>query len=205
MPSVDPVPLSASEIDAAAEVLIQSFASDPGLLFVLPDPAERQHLSPMLARTMLRFAMRCGAPLVTAGPVKGVALWFHPDAAEPSGEDLLETGIAGVPEQIGPEPWLRFKRLLDQLDALHPRYAPEPHWYLAMLGVHPDAQRQGIGDALMQPAFRAADRDGVACYLEAPTLENAQYYERRGFQLMAETDIPDSNVHIWMMRRDPVR
>lgn len=169
MSLVDPVPLTASELAAAAGVLVRSFAADPGLLFVLPDRADRARLGPSLARTMLSFVLRCGAPLVTAPPVRGFALWFPSDAREPTSDDFAETGIADVPARIGPEPWARFKRLIDQLDTLHPQYAPEPHWYLTMLGVDPSWQRRGIGEALMRPVFAAADRDGTPCYLEAPT------------------------------------
>ena len=198
-----PIPLMPEAVDAAADVLVCSFAADPGLLFVLPDPADREWLGPTLARAVVRFTRRCGAPLVTSGAVRGVALWFPPDAPPPTPADLDETGIAAVPDQIGADAWARFKRLLDHLDALHPQMAPEPHWYLTMLGVDPSWQHQGIGEALMQPVFAQADRDGVACYLESPTAENTRYYARRGFAVVGETDVPDSTMHIWMMRRDP--
>ncbi len=132
-----------------------------------------------------------------------MALWFPPDAPAPTGADLAETGLAAVPDQIGPDAWQRFQRLLDHLDALHPRYAPEPHWYLAMLCVDPAWQRQGLEEAMMRPVFAMADRDDLCCYLEAPTEDNALYYERRGFRVLAETDIPASEVHVWLMRRDP--
>ncbi len=204
MSAVTPVPLTDSHVDAAADVLIRAFVEDPGLLFVLPDPAERARLVPSLARAVVRYALRCGAPLVTQGAVRGVALWFPPDAPEPSADELAEIGITRVPEQIGPTAWQRFQRLLDHLDALHPQLMPEPHWYLALLGVDPASQRQGIGEALMQAVFTQADRDGLACYLEAPTEGNAHYYERRGFRVMMETDVPESDVHVWLMRRDPV-
>ena len=200
-----PVPLDPTALDAAADVLVRSFADDPGLHFVLPEIADQERLGPTLARAVVRYALRCGAPLVTRGEVRGVALWFPPNAQEPTDADLAETGIAQVPELIGADAWRRFKRLLDHLDALHPRYAPEPHWFLAILGVDPAWQRRGIGEALMNPVFAAADRDGLCCYLEAPTAGNARYYERRGFRVVAETDIPDSDVHIWMMRREPAR
>lgn len=198
-------PLGASDLDAAAAVIVRSFGNDPGLHFVIPNLGDRERLGPALARAVVHYAFRCGAPLVTPDPVRGIALWFPPDAPLTSETDLAESGIAGVPAQIGGEAWQRFKRLLDHLDALHPIYAPEPHWYLAMLGVDPAWQRQGIGEALMQPVFRAADRDGLCCYLEAPTEGNARYYERRGFDVVAETDVPDSDMHIWLMRREPAR
>ena len=55
----------------------------------------------------------------------------------------------------------------------------------------------------MCPVFAAADRDGLCCYLEAPTADNAHYYARRGFRVVAETDVPNSDVHVWLMRREP--
>jgi len=203
MTAVYPVPLTADAVDAAAHVITRSFAADPGVLFVLPDPADRERLGPTLAQAVVRFTLRCGAPLVTGGETRGVALWFPPDALPPTPEDLEETGIAVVPELIGAAAWGRFKRLLDHLDALHPTMAPDPHWYLTMLGVDPAWQHRGLGEALMQPVFEQADRDGVACYLESPTAENTRYYAQRGFAVVAETDVPDSDMHIWMMRRDP--
>jgi len=205
MTTTAPVPLDPVHVEDAAGVLLRSFANDPGLCFVLPDATDRDRLCPSLARTVVRYAVRCGAPLVTPDVVRGVALWFPPDAPMPTDGDLAETGLAAIPEQIGPEAWWRFKRLLDHLDALHPRYAPEPHWYLAMLGVDPAWQRQGLGETLMQPIFAQADRDGVPCYLEAPTASNARYYARRGFRVVAETNVPDSDVHVWLMRREPDR
>lgn len=205
MAAVETIPLDAEHIEDAADVLLRSFADDPGLRFVLPAASDRDRLGPSLARAVVRYAVRCGAPLVTPEIVHGVALWFPPDAPAPTDGDLAETGLADVPEQIGPQAWRRFKRLLDHLDALHPHHAPEPHWYLAMLGVEPAWQRQGIGEALMRPVFAAADRGGHRCYLEAPTASNARYYARRGFRVVAETDVPDSDVHVWLMRREPER
>jgi GNAT superfamily N-acetyltransferase len=88
-------------------------------------------------------------------------------------------------------------------DTRHPQVMFAPHWYLALLGVDPIAQRQGIGERLMQQVTMQADRDGLACYLEAPSAENARYYKRRGFRVVLESDIPECAAHVWHMRRDP--
>jgi ribosomal protein S18 acetylase RimI-like enzyme len=201
----EPDTLEPAHIEEAAGILLRAFAADPGLRFVLPDAADRDRLGSSLAQAAIRFALRCGAPLVTPDTVRGAALWFPPDAPAPTAADLAKSGLAAVPGLIGAEAWERLKRLLDHLDALHPRHAPEPHWYLAMLGVDPAWQRQGIGESLMRPVFAAADRAGVCCYLEAPTEDNAHYYARRGFRVVGETDIPGSDVHVWLMRREPAR
>jgi ribosomal protein S18 acetylase RimI-like enzyme len=191
-------------VDAAADVLTRAFVADPGLLFVFPDPTERARLVPSLARAAVRYTLRCGAPLVTQGAVRGVALWFPPDAPELTGDELARTGIAQIPGQIGPAAWQRLHLLMHHLDTRHPHVMPAPHWYLALLGVDPIAQRRGIGERLMREVFMQADRDGLACYLEAPSAANARYYERRGFRVVLESDIPECAVHVWHMRRDPV-
>ena len=198
-------PLTAADIPAPISILTRPFADDPGLLFVLPDPADRARLNARLAAAALRYTLRCGAPLVTSDDVRGVALWFPPDASEPTALDFAESGISAVPGLIGHDAWTRFERLIAHLDALHPLHAPEPHWFLGVLGVDPAWQRQGLGAALMEPVFAQADQAGVCCYLEAPTAANARYYVKRGFQVVGETDVPESDVHIWLMRRDPVR
>lgn len=202
MDTVGVAPLQYDSIHDAACVLARAFASDPGLLFVLSDAEQRTQLAPTLARLGLQYALRFGAPLVTSGDVRGVAIWFPPEAREPTAAGLAETGVTDAPGLLGNEAWARLKSMLDLLDALHLKAIPEPHWYLTALGVDPDWQRKGIGESLMLPVFASADRDGLPCFLEAPTADNARYYARRGFEVIGEIDIPNSNVHVWQMRRN---
>lgn len=121
MVSRAPVPLDPARVNDAADILVRSFVADPGLLFVLPDPADRARLAPTLAQAVLQYVVRCGTPLTTPGAVCGVALWFAPDAPAPKSDDLTASGIGQVPALIGPAAWARFQRLLNHLDALHPR------------------------------------------------------------------------------------
>jgi GNAT superfamily N-acetyltransferase len=196
-------PLADHHLNDASNVLARAFADDPGLMYVLPDPARRSQLAPLLAGAGLRFAARCGAPLVTSDVVHGVAIWFQPDAPPPTESDFVATGISAVPELLGNQSWERLKRLLNHLDELHVRTVPEPHWYLTVLGVDPTWQRRGVGMSLMQPVFEAADREGVRCYLESPTAENTRYYAQRGFETARETVVAGSDFTISLMIRDP--
>ncbi len=205
MERFEAIPLSDTQLDDATSVLVRAFSNDPGLLYVLPDSARRAELAPVLARAGLRFAMRCGAPLITRGHVHGAAIWFPPNAAPPTEIDLVETGIAEAPGLLGKQSWDKLKRLLDHTDELHLRTVPEPHWYLTILAVDPAWQRRGIGMSLMRPAFDAADREGVRCYLESPTAENTRYYGQRGFQTVAEIIVAGSDFTISLMIREPSR
>lgn len=61
--------------------------------------------------------------------------------------------------------------------------------YLAVLAVHPDHQRKGIGRKLIQWGLDEADRLGLIAYLEASP-DGLRLYEQTGFEKVkeAETD-----------------
>ena len=56
-----------------------------------------------------------------------------------------------------------------------------PHWYLALLGVDPDWQGQGLGGRLLEAFLALADRDGAPAYLECDREASLLVYTRRGF------------------------
>ena len=80
---------------------------------------------------------------------------------------------------------------------------PEPHWYLAGIGVDPQRRRQGIGGALLRPGIEAALRDKVTCALLTNTEENVAFYAKRGFEVIREGRTPERGPRAWMMRRKP--
>ena len=54
-------------------------------------------------------------------------------------------------------------------------------WYLALLAVHPELQRQGIGGTLISPILELCDEQGIDVYLETQKQDNIAYYRRFGF------------------------
>lgn len=110
-----------------------------------------------------------------------------------------------------PPPWVELRTLwvqgfsvrarwAESFEALQARHPIEPHWYLATLGVHPDAQRRGVGHALVAPLLQRADEDGVATYLETDRAANLPFYENLGFQILEESRVLDTAV--WHMQRE---
>ena len=51
-----------------------------------------------------------------------------------------------------------YLELLTRFDAAHPR--AEPHYYLSLLGTHPDHRGKGIGMALLEHDLALIDADG---------------------------------------------
>ena len=58
-------------------------------------------------------------------------------------------------------------------------------WYLGMLTVDPDYQRQGIGGMLMREGLRRADADGSPSYIEA-TPDGTPMYPKFGYEKVGE-------------------
>ena len=79
-----------------------------------------------------------------------------------------------VPRNIGD-----LARFGASVDAVFPS---QPVWYLQILGVHPDAQRRGIGCQLLQPTLAQADSTDDPCYLETAQPRNSAYYQSFGFR-----------------------
>ena len=175
-------PLRRREAAAAAELLTVALHNDPGWRRVVPDPGRRTIALRGIIRVAVRDALAFGGVLAARGDgrIRGVAVWLPPGHYPMSGRRKARTlpAMAALALRV-PRDVRALARFGASIDAAFP---PEPVWYLQILGVHPDAQRQGIGRQLLQPTLAQADRTGVACYLETAQPHNSAYYQRVGFQ-----------------------
>jgi GNAT superfamily N-acetyltransferase len=111
--------------------------------------------------------------------------------------------MAELPQKMGPEAFQRLMVMKSHFDDLRQRDAAEPHWYLWVLGVDPPRQGQGVGSALLQPVLARADGEGLPCYLETQKERNVPFYQKHGFEVVVEDDLPDGGLHSWTMKRPP--
>jgi ribosomal protein S18 acetylase RimI-like enzyme len=87
--------------------------------------------------------------------------------------------------------------------AIERRHPQEPHWYLAVLGTDPAHQGEGVGSALVRHVLDDPANAGEPAYLETETEANVPFYERHGFRVVGELDVPSGGPHLWLMWRDP--
>jgi ribosomal protein S18 acetylase RimI-like enzyme len=98
-------------------------------------------------------------------------------------------------------PWRILRSGIGALRAVGRVHYKEPHYYLPVIGVHPDYHGKGLGGALVRHAVALADRDGVAIYLETANQSNLGFYRRFGFELLDEVETPGGGPPLWTMAR----
>ena len=167
--------------------------------YAIPDAEQRRRLLPWLMGLNVRYGCRYGEVYRTA-EYTGAAFWLPPGHATYTLWRMLRAGMFVAPLRL---PWPVLRRLATvegRAQRLHERYAPEPHWYLAQIGVEPAHQRQGVASRLLRLMLARMDAAGLPCYLETENPANISVYGRYGFQVVAEDVVPDGP-HIWAMLR----
>ena len=201
MPSAfEIVPLRETEIQVAAAALSRAFHDDPLQIYTFPNPADRAALSPALFAAALRYGLLFGEVLTTAGGPVGAAVWLGPDGWDITPEKAAAAGFDRLGGEIGEEAAERFFSTLAAGEPYHRDAVPPAHWYVMVVGIAPEAQGNGLGRALLQPMIDRADAAGQPCYLETANPENIAFYERLGFDRVAEIVEPRSGVRFWTFR-----
>jgi ribosomal protein S18 acetylase RimI-like enzyme len=188
-----------ADIPVLAGTLARAFHDDPVMTWLF---GERS--GPRLRRLRRYFASearrhrRHGQVLVGNGHV-GAAFWDPPGRWKSSWRALLRSAPVMMPA-VGP----RIPRAIKALDLIERAHPREHHWYLAVLGTDPPHQGQGVGRALVGPVLTRCDQGGLGAYLESSKEQNIPYYQRFGFTVTGQIDLP-SGPPVWPMWRDPQR
>ena len=194
------VPLREADLPLAAAALARAFHDDPLQIYTLPDPAERAALSPALFAAALRYGLLFGEVITTARAPVGAAIWLGPDGWDITPERAAAAGFDRLGGEIGEDATERFFSALAAGEPYHRSAVPPAHWYVMVVGIAPEAQGKGLGRALLQPMIDRADAAGEPCYLETANPANVTFYERLGFDRVAEIVEPRSGLRFWTFR-----
>ena len=194
--------LQPAQVADACVALARAFVADPAFTSLWPDPARRARALERLMAVAVAHAHRTGHvdALVVDGAVAGAAAWVPPGRYPLGTREQLRA----VPRMLGvaaaaPRAFPRLGRFGANIDAAFP---PDRPWYLAVVGVAPEAQGRGLGTRLLRPGLDRCDAAGGDCYLETDTAAAARLYTRLGFATLESGAqlLPGGPTH-WRMRR----
>jgi ribosomal protein S18 acetylase RimI-like enzyme len=174
---------------------------DPLCAFMLPFRRTR-------TSTLLKFFRAYGEVSIknrrgygVGDPLVGVAYWKSPD------QTSMSINVKGLKSFVPllltfyPIGLIRANAVLKQIDALHQKYADEPHFYLDNIGVLPSARGQGVSSKLIRPFLEMADAQKVIAYTDTVTRANVALYEHFGFRCVAERSVAGTGLSVWALRR----
>jgi GNAT superfamily N-acetyltransferase len=174
--------------DAAetAQMLARAFHNDPVFDWFFPAEGSRhRRLHRYFVTELHHESLRNGAVEVACvdGRVAGAAVWFPPGT--PLGTEA--SALPGYLRAFGRRLVIA-SQYLSVAVRVHPR--EQPHWYLAIIGVDPVRQGQGVGAALLRSRLRRCDDEGLPAYLESSKLENVPLYQHFGFHVTGTLGLP---------------
>jgi ribosomal protein S18 acetylase RimI-like enzyme len=175
-------PLLVGDARVAGGLLAASHGEYPAFRLLFPDPAMRARVLRPFMASAARDAARYGRPLAARvdGRLVGVALWMPPGRfpVSPLRKARMVPGLARSALAAG----ARFPRFARVGAALERELPDGQFWYLQAMGIHPSAQRQGVGSALMAAGLALVDADNLVCHLHTSDQANLDYYHRWGFE-----------------------
>jgi ribosomal protein S18 acetylase RimI-like enzyme len=149
----------------------------------------------------LSEAERTGRCILAPNPAAGAAAWLLPRTAQVSAaEDAAKASF--MAKLLGTQGSRNYHAIVDFMSPLAARHVPSHAWYLSIVGVHPTAQGQGLGQQLLAPTLLEASAGREVCYLETFTPRNLAFYERLGFVAVADYAEPVTQSTYVIMRRD---
>ncbi len=183
---------------AVTETIALAFNRDPVWSWAFPDPERRldQHRAVwgLIAESAIADGwVRCSEDCSAA------AIWIAPGRPElgPEQEQRLEPLLG---ELMG-DGATRVLDAFERFEAAHP-HEPE-HFYLSLLGTHPEHRGQGIGMRLLADCLELIDAESAPAFLESSNPVNTPRYERLGFAARGEFALPEDGPSVTQMWRDP--
>jgi ribosomal protein S18 acetylase RimI-like enzyme len=188
----------------AGALLGRAFHDDPLWGATFSDPDRRPELLVAMFTGLTKTTVAAQGLAETTPDLDAVALWLPP------GKDfgfwaMAKSGFA-LPRfamSLPAQDRNRMMAVLRQFGKRKKALMPDPHWYLAAIGVDPERQGEGLGSTLVQAGIRRADQENTSVYLETETEGNVGLYQHLGFDVIEQVTATGLCLPVWLMMRRP--
>jgi ribosomal protein S18 acetylase RimI-like enzyme len=192
--------LTTEDNDWASKVLEQAFYTDPLLNFIYGDTINEPGRLNSFFRATFCLAALYGVCLGTTEK-DGVLMMLPPDQIKITIGKMYKSGMLAAPFKMGWASFSRSMRFMVFAEKEHKAATSFDHYYIMTVGVLPERQGMGVGKKLMTKALEMVDAHNMPCFLETQNQNNVPMYQKFGFEVVSDKEIPNGGLHNWGMLR----
>jgi N-acetylglutamate synthase-like GNAT family acetyltransferase len=193
--------LRKKDVKKATEVFLRAFYNDILLEFVFSDKETREKYVIEYFRTRIKFGILYGEVYATSPNIEGLAVWYHSDRYEITNWKMLRSGGLRLYRNVEKKIIEKMMNLGHFTVELREKNIDRPYWYLAPVGIDPKHQGKGLCSKLVRPMLARCDRENISTALETQLEKNVEIYKRYGYEIIAKTTIPNSDIPHYLMVR----
>jgi ribosomal protein S18 acetylase RimI-like enzyme len=189
---------TSGDFNSAVGTLAGAFYNDPVWSWAFPDSARRRAQHSAWFELVVATGLENDS-VWTTGDCESIAVWVPPgcDELSPERQDRFAPMLE---EMLGSRAALVMD-VFGRFEASHPH--DRDHYYLSMIGTHPDHRGRGTGMALLAETLTAIDAEGTPAYLESSNPANVKRYESVGFVVTGSFALPEDGPDVTTMWREP--
>jgi ribosomal protein S18 acetylase RimI-like enzyme len=192
------------EVERAGRMLANSFRHDRIWLNVFGGVTRFFRRYRAFFEIPLQYGLKYGDVYATSRELEGIAAWLPGDDVDMTPLRMILSGAIMSSMYVGPDVLMKMGPLAEILPLHRNKHmAGRDFRYLLLVGVAMSQQRKGIGSAMIRALLARCDRDEKWLYLETESEDNVRFYERLGFQLLEKVVVPEINLPMWLMAREP--
>jgi GNAT superfamily N-acetyltransferase len=187
-----------ADIDNAAAALADAFADYVWTRWTVAADDHRARIYGLQRLVIERISLPYGEVWVAEdalGAILSAAIWMLPTSSVP---DLVSEAAAAAQRELEGDRHDASVRAEAACESLRPDV---PHYFLGAVGTRSAGRRQGLATAVLAPVLERADAERALVFLETSDVTNVRFYERLGFAISGQIDVPGGGPHVWAMAR----
>jgi ribosomal protein S18 acetylase RimI-like enzyme len=196
------ITIDKSQAERATETLNRAFQSYPMIRHVYPEEAKREVVCRFFFGTTVMYGLRYGIVNTITPEFEGVAVWLPPEGFPMTFGKILRAMPLSMIVGFARSGAGKMRSIGDFLDGVHKKVAPFRHWYLEAIGIAPEHQGKGYASRLIRGMLSRVDEEKLPCFLDTMDPKNVRIYERFGFKVVDESQIPGTPLTTWAMLRE---
>jgi ribosomal protein S18 acetylase RimI-like enzyme len=191
------------DLDKVVEIITESFSCDPLIKYIIGGKIFNRIKGRHFFRLVIRLGIKYGYVYAPSSKLEGLIILFNNEHKSVSTLTYMLNGGISMPFKVFFSTSVKMLQYSHLQHLLENKTAPNPHWYVCLLGIDKNFQGKGYGSSLMKPFFRLFDKYKQDCYLETHNSKNVEIYKHYGFILKEKCKIFGSSLTHFSMLRAP--